>query len=96
MFSDQTETELRRNLQWEAGMQGLVTLPADAYRELVLAARKWDAAQRSTGHVVDFRPDGSVILSNGQRVWPGDGTTWSITTVPLDTLLPPPAPRPGD
>lgn len=30
MFSKQTETELRRNLQWETGMQGLVTLPADA------------------------------------------------------------------
>lgn len=79
MFSEQTETELRRNLQWETGIQGLVTLPAEVYRELVLAARKWDAAQHSTGHIVDFKPDGSVILSNGQRAWPVDGTTWSLS-----------------
>jgi hypothetical protein len=87
MFSEQTETELRRNLQWEAGMQGLVTLPADAYRELVLAARRWDAAQ-SPVQMSHFNTDGSVTMANGRRYWPVDGTTWS--------LVPPAAPRPGE
>jgi hypothetical protein len=87
MFSEQTETELRRNLQWEAGMQGLVTLPADAYRELVLAARRWDAAQ-SPVQISHFNTDGSVTMTNGRKYWPVDGATWTPFPPPIDT--PPP------
>jgi hypothetical protein len=81
MFSDQTETELRRNLQWEAGMQGLVTLPAEAYRELVLAARRWDAAQNPV-QISHFNSDGSLSLTNGRSYRPLDGITWTLTDTP--------------
>jgi hypothetical protein len=88
MFSEHTETELRRNLQWEAGMQGLVTLPAEAYRELVLAARRWDAAQ-SPIQMSHFNTDGNVTMTNGRRYWPVDGATWTPFP-PADTPPPPP------
>lgn len=88
MFSEQTETELRRNLQWEAGMQGLVTLPAEAYRELVLAARRWDAAQNPV-QMSHFNTDGSVTMTDGRQYWPGDSTTWT-PIAPADTPPPPP------
>jgi hypothetical protein len=43
MFSTMTEQALALNLASEAGAAGLVTMTAEVYRELVGAARAWDA-----------------------------------------------------
>lgn len=41
-FSESTRAALTHNLAFEAGAGGLVTLTADVYRELVMAARNWE------------------------------------------------------
>ena len=43
MFTPQTEAALTANMVSEAGNPWPVTLIAEAYRELVFAARQWDA-----------------------------------------------------
>lgn len=43
MFTPQTEAALAANLGAEDGQSWHVTLSAEAYRELVFAARQWDA-----------------------------------------------------
>lgn len=43
MFTPQTEAALAQNIAAEAGQPWPVTLNADVYRELVFAARQWDA-----------------------------------------------------
>lgn len=55
MFSNQTEQALAQNLTFEAYAPGLVQLPAEVYRELVAAARAWDAV-RSGGKLASPAP----------------------------------------
>jgi len=43
MFSPQTQAALTYNAQTECGCPWPVTLTAEVYRELVAAARKWEA-----------------------------------------------------
>ena len=43
MFTQLTEAALAANMAAEVGHPWAVTLSADAYRELVFAARQWDA-----------------------------------------------------
>ncbi len=43
MFTPQTEASLVANIGAESGQPWPVTLTAETYRELVLAARQWDA-----------------------------------------------------
>lgn len=45
MFSPQTQDALAWNLPFESGASGCVLLNAQVYRELVYAARQWDALQ---------------------------------------------------
>jgi hypothetical protein len=81
MFSEQTETELRRNLQWEAGMQGLVTLHADAYRELVLAARRWDAmmvGRSPERQIVAWNPGKGAVMADGTLLTSRDDMNWTV------------------
>ena len=43
MFTPQTEAALAANLSAEAGQPWAIALTAEVYRELVYAARQWDA-----------------------------------------------------
>jgi len=43
MFTPQTEAALAANIGAESGQPWPVTLTAETYRELVFAARQWDA-----------------------------------------------------
>ena len=88
MFSEQTEAALAANLGAEAGQQLPVTLSAHAYRELVMAARQWDAwrsgpAGRGAAVVMAPQPDGSLRIqaAYSPRLTPvgaGDGNTFAV------------------
>ncbi len=75
MFTPQTEGALVTNMGAEAGQPWPVTLSADVYRELVFAARQWDALRSgpvSYGATVHLapQPGGSVAVQ------PADTKTW--------------------
>ncbi len=67
MFSEQTERTLGMNFPLEAGLPGMVVMPAEVYRELVFAARQWDALRAvpaSRGATLALVPqqDGSLRI----------------------------------
>ncbi|OBQ32113.1 MAG: hypothetical protein AN487_23000 [Anabaena sp. CRKS33] len=67
MFTPQTEAALAQNIAAEAGQPWPVTMNADVYRELVFAARQWDALRRGAanqGATVALVPqrDGSICI----------------------------------
>jgi hypothetical protein len=67
MFTPQTEAALAANMCAEAGQPWPVTLSGDVYRELVFAARQWDALRSGPanhGATVRLVPqsDGSISV----------------------------------
>ena len=70
MFTERTEWALAHNMRHETGIPGLVTLTDDVYRELVFAARQWDAMRTGPvnhGAVIALVPqrDGSIRIEPG-------------------------------
>lgn len=68
MFSSQTQVALFENMPSEAGAPWPVTLSAEVYRELVVAARQWAAftagpvSRGATVAVVRFEPPAADTL----------------------------------
>jgi hypothetical protein len=88
MFSPQTEAALAANLGAEAGQPWTIPLTAEVYRELVCAARQWDAfragpVNRGANVALVPQPDGSLRIeaAYAPRLTPvgaGDGNTFAV------------------
>lgn len=77
MFTEKTEVELRANLAAEAGMPLLVTLRPEVYRELVYAARQWDA-MRAGIRILTAAAPFPGFEPRQTLVGCGDGNTFAV------------------
>jgi hypothetical protein len=69
MFTPQTQAAMAANIGAESGQPWPVTMNADVYRELVFAARQWDALRTgpvNSGATVAMVPqqDGSLRIES--------------------------------
>jgi hypothetical protein len=77
MFSTQTENTLATHLPLESGLPGMAVLPAEVYRELVYAARQWDAMRSGPVHGGSFAMP-AIYKPRLTSVGCGDGNTFAV------------------